>query len=387
MKQSAALIVALAFAAIPIARGAGMQGDSRSSLYGEVYGADNELTRDMEITSVTAEYEYRLPQPALRPFSFAAISSLYHAAGSSRSDSTTDAAVFDASADGLSVGFIARFFMLETARVAWFNEISGSLVWWTEPFPPQGTSRNGILRVGTGLNVRVTDQWAVIAGARWLHNSNGGGYAADNPAYDGVGAYLGVSGAWSGGHDRPRRNEDAEIGARVAAVLEHFASDQRENGRVDLYAMTSEYEYRLPQHWSWLALTGSFSVYCAEGSRPDPNRGLGEFNAGSVGYGFNLGLRPIWQLGDRWALFADVIGGAQRFTRSFPLRSDQGQFYAPWSMPKSLRYGAGVRWQAVEGSEIVAGYRQLQMDTSPDRPGDAPDYEAHGVFIGFAQRF
>ena len=148
----------------------------------------------------------------------------------------------------------------------------------------------------------------------------------------------------------------------------------------------SEYEYHIPR-LSWLALTGSMSLYRADGSRPDGNRGLGEFNAGSLGYGFNIGVRPIWQITDDLAVFADAIIGAQRFTKSYPVAPDQGVLYKPWTFPKSFRYGAGVRWRWNEKTELTAGYRHIKLDTSLDRPGDVPDYQAHGFFVGVMQSF
>lgn len=66
------------------------------------------------------------------------------------------------------------------------------------PFPPGGTSLNGYSAVGLQCRLPLRRDVLLMLGLRAIHHSNGRGFVADNPAFDGValniGAGFGVGG-------------------------------------------------------------------------------------------------------------------------------------------------------------------------------------------------
>lgn len=370
------------------------------SLYGEAYNSDNQRLRDIRLYALSAEFNWRPDRPLLRPFSIGALVSLYGTEGDSFSREEDPRESHDATAYGISTGFIARTYPIETERWSVFTEISGSLVWFERPFPPRGTPFDGVMRAGGGVTAKLSSDLSLVAGARWLHISNGGS-AEKNPAYDALGGYIGITRPWGRGErttsetTKPTRNEKLGLaGASTGVTMEYYGWGPGEFSTVDLHAMNSEFVYtwdRLP----WLPFVGSMSLYYVSGDGPaDPNRGLGLFNEGSVGYGFNVGVRPTWRINERFAVFAEAHGGILAFTGEWPFLADKAPYYRPWDWRKGTRVGVGVSWRVDQSCELISGYRRLRMDTSDERPttipgfpGDVPDYEGGGFFLGLQHGF
>ncbi len=59
-------------------------------------------------------------------------------------------------------------------------------------FPPGGTAFNGYSAVGLQGRLALRRDIALLLGVRALHHSNGRGFAADNPAFDGLALNIGA---------------------------------------------------------------------------------------------------------------------------------------------------------------------------------------------------
>jgi len=59
-------------------------------------------------------------------------------------------------------------------------------------FPPGGTSLNGYSAVGLQGRLPLRRDVVLLIGVRAMHHSNGRGFVADNPAFDGVALNLGA---------------------------------------------------------------------------------------------------------------------------------------------------------------------------------------------------
>lgn len=64
--------------------------------------------------------------------------------------------------------------------------------WFSRPFPPGGTALDGYSTVGLGTRIALGHRLFATADARGFHHSNGRGFVADNPAFDGIGVDVGV---------------------------------------------------------------------------------------------------------------------------------------------------------------------------------------------------
>lgn len=103
----------------------------------------------------------------------------------------------DASCVGLTALPLVSWHFLRVGRssVAFSFGLGGA--WFSRPFPPFGTALNGYSALGLGARLAIGPRWFLTADVRGFHHSNGRGFAADNPAIDGVGFDLGVAAeAW-----------------------------------------------------------------------------------------------------------------------------------------------------------------------------------------------
>lgn len=58
------------------------------------------------------------------------------------------------------------------------------------PFPAGGSSVNGLVRWGAGIEIAVSQRMSLSAGYRAAHISNGGGLVPSNPAWNGRGGFV-----------------------------------------------------------------------------------------------------------------------------------------------------------------------------------------------------
>jgi hypothetical protein len=96
-------------------------------------------------------------------------------------------------ADGLTLGYGARYYFLEWGHAQFHVEGVAGFVWTPGgPFPAGGTAVNGMTRWGVGGAWRLDSLWSVELGYRRTHLSNGGGITAYNPAWEAHNLSLGL---------------------------------------------------------------------------------------------------------------------------------------------------------------------------------------------------
>lgn len=93
---------------------------------------------------------------------------------------------------GASASTLLRWHAFEGRGWSAFMELGVGLLATDDSFPAGGTRWNGLRQAGVGLELELTSQLRLAAGVRQQHVSNGKGLVADNPAWDGQGAYLGL---------------------------------------------------------------------------------------------------------------------------------------------------------------------------------------------------
>lgn len=103
---------------------------------------------------------------------------------------------YRADAIGLGPAFLLRCVPLQVGRFAVGAEILGSLIFYDRHFPPGGDLYNLSWRLGGSASFRIDDHLRLVAGARWMHVSNGQGLGPQNPSYEGLGTFVGVHGRW-----------------------------------------------------------------------------------------------------------------------------------------------------------------------------------------------
>lgn len=92
----------------------------------------------------------------------------------------------------LGVGPLARWNFLQFSRCRLFVDGEGDFILNDRPFPSHGTSYDFFLRAGGGVSVRVSDSYWVESAFRFAHISNGLGFGADNPTWNGRGLSVGI---------------------------------------------------------------------------------------------------------------------------------------------------------------------------------------------------
>jgi hypothetical protein len=94
-------------------------------------------------------------------------------------------------------GFVVRHHVQARPRGSWFVEAGAGASTATTPVPSRGSSFNFILQAGAGATRRLTDQFYLLGGLRWLHLSNKGRFGRDrNPDIQALGGYVGVMLPW-----------------------------------------------------------------------------------------------------------------------------------------------------------------------------------------------
>jgi hypothetical protein len=102
-----------------------------------------------------------------------------------------DARTVDTAALGLA--FAVRWHFLRRSSFGLYTDWGMGVMAGLDPFPPAGTNANGTPHFGVGLSARLRQRMQLLVGLRHLHMSNGKGLVAENPSFDGLGAYLGVT--------------------------------------------------------------------------------------------------------------------------------------------------------------------------------------------------
>lgn len=357
------------------------------SLYAEAYDTIDRHKKDIDVALLTLEAGLRPRNPNLGAFEVGALTSIYRTHGTLRSDTAPEGS--PAEAVGVGAGLFLRLHALETTNWSVFVDASASMAFFDGEFPPGGTRTNGAPRFGLGVKGNLSPDWSLIAGARWMHISNG--QTQSNPGYDANGGYLGMSYRFGGKSDldpkRPLKLETIPPRDRRTALLYSYHPMSIDAAsRFALHSVESDFEWRL-RKLPWLGLTTAFSVHRASGELKDPNHGLGLINPGSTGFGWQAGLRPSWEISDGIELYAEASYGGSRFNRNWPFTSGSGRFSQPWDWAVTLRGGAGARWHMTDRWSLVTGWRHLSIDSSDERPDDAPDFRSNGFALGVQQRF
>lgn len=148
---------------------------------------------ELFVSSVFGRYEHRLRGP-LRRLSLGGELGVHRTGGDVQY--LFDPRTYGSSATGFSTLAFARLYAFDTRRVDVFAEGSAGFVKFGEPFPPNGTVINGMLRYAAGVRVGVTGRVALEGGYRHTHVSNGMGLVPLNPSFDGHGVFGGVVVGW-----------------------------------------------------------------------------------------------------------------------------------------------------------------------------------------------
>ena len=144
-------------------------------------------TREIDIGAVNVSRDWRLPAG----FTGSLTGGVMTAWGERRDPGQL---AISSGATGLLFGGGLRFAPVRIGRVTPFVEGSVQALYsFGHPFPAGGTSVNGFVRWGGGASVHVSDRVAVEAGWHGAHVSNGGEGTERNPAWDGHGAFIGIS--------------------------------------------------------------------------------------------------------------------------------------------------------------------------------------------------
>ena len=100
---------------------------------------------------------------------------------------------YDSRVFGAGPIFLVR---CEPVHLRWFSlslDLLGGLVVYSAHFPPGGDIYNFTWRLGGALLFRLSRRFTLSAGSRWMHASNGQGIGTQNPSYEGVGVFLGLT--------------------------------------------------------------------------------------------------------------------------------------------------------------------------------------------------
>lgn len=149
-------------------------------------GDFQEAIRDLDGVSLSAMRAWRFSSG----LEFQLGGGLFHADGTTTELFSPDPPL-ENSADGVRAGGRIRYNFPQLGSVRPFVDGYAGVLWTPEqPFPAGGTSVNGMATWGGGVEVAIDDRWAVEAGWRNQHISNGGGLVDYNPAWDSEGAFL-----------------------------------------------------------------------------------------------------------------------------------------------------------------------------------------------------
>lgn len=149
-------------------------------------GDFQQAIRDLDAVSVSAMRAWRYASGLELQLG----GGVFHASGTTSELFSPDPPM-DSGADGIRAGGRIRYNFPELGPVQPFVDGYAGVLWTPgSPFPAGGTAVNGMATWGGGMEFAVDDRWAVEAGWRNQHISNGGGLVDYNPAWDSQGAFI-----------------------------------------------------------------------------------------------------------------------------------------------------------------------------------------------------
>lgn len=160
-------------------------------------GDFQEAIRDLDGVSVSAMRAWRYSSGLELQIG----GGLFRATGTTTELFSPDPPV-ESGADGIRAGGRVRYNFPQLGAARPFVDGYAGVLWTPgAPFPAGGTAVNGMATWGGGVEVAVDDRWAVEAGWRNQHISNGGGLVDHNPAWDSQGAFLSLRRTIGGGKE------------------------------------------------------------------------------------------------------------------------------------------------------------------------------------------
>jgi hypothetical protein len=161
-------------------------------VYTEYLQAQDEFhLSDLDLASVYVRYEMRPRSGWQRRLAFGGELGLHGSGGTVQY--LFEPTRYASDTSGFSTSAFARLYALGSPRFDLFVEGAGGFIKFKEPFPPNGTIINGLLRYGAGLRVGISRRVSADVGYRHAHISNGMGLVPLNPSFDGNGAFAGIT--------------------------------------------------------------------------------------------------------------------------------------------------------------------------------------------------
>lgn len=108
-------------------------------------------------------------------------------------DTVSNTEDFNAESFGLGTSFLLRWYFVQFKSISLFLDLDAGIRYTFKSFPPKGTKLNFTTRPGFGISIRTNRNLNLIAGLNRFHLSNGQGYHhPNNPAFDGLGFFVGI---------------------------------------------------------------------------------------------------------------------------------------------------------------------------------------------------
>ncbi len=151
------------------------------------YLSPKEANRPIDVVTVTASHVWRFPFGVEAALGLGVLN-----ANGQRIE--VNRPPLDSGATGALFGGGVRLAPMRVGPVEPFVEGGVHFLYTAgHPFPAEGSSVNGLVRWGGGVNVHLSDRLAVEGGYHGAHISNGGGLVSYNPAWNGRGGFVGLS--------------------------------------------------------------------------------------------------------------------------------------------------------------------------------------------------
>jgi hypothetical protein len=146
---------------------------------------------DLDLASIYVRYEARPRSGWQRRIAFGGELGLHGSGGTVRY--LFEPTTYASDTSSFSTSTFARLYALGSPRFDLFVEGAAGFIKFNEPFPPNGTVINGLLRYGAGVRAGISRRISADVGYRHAHISNGMGLVPLNPSFDGYGAFAGIT--------------------------------------------------------------------------------------------------------------------------------------------------------------------------------------------------